>query len=154
MTYGWLDCYKRVIQRSLCGGGRLVSARASFWLDKKKSETFECFHEDLPKPALVPPTVFGKRTWAYTVVVPENFPWDWYFDQRDANCLGFKPWPGSLRCVLGRANKRGRGGGGQYGSSDPKQRLERTLNLRPSEKIGRQAKKISNKTIYFKKYRL
>ena len=36
--------------------GVLVSARASFWLDKKIRKLFECFHEDLPKPTHVPPT--------------------------------------------------------------------------------------------------
>ena len=30
----------------------LVSARASFWLDKNIRKLFESFHEDLPKPAL------------------------------------------------------------------------------------------------------
>ena len=29
--------------------GVFVSARASFWLDKKIRKLFECFHEDLPK---------------------------------------------------------------------------------------------------------
>ena len=33
-----------------------VSVRANFWLDKKIPKLFECFHEDLPKPTLVPPT--------------------------------------------------------------------------------------------------
>ena len=36
--------------------GVLTSAHASFWLDKKIWKLFECFHKDLPKPALVPPT--------------------------------------------------------------------------------------------------
>ena len=35
----------------------LVSAHASFWLDNKGQKLFECFNEDLPKTALVPPTV-------------------------------------------------------------------------------------------------
>ena len=34
--------------------GVLVSARASFWLNKKIRKLLESFHEDLPKPALVP----------------------------------------------------------------------------------------------------
>ena len=33
--------------------GVLVSARASFWLDKKVRKLFECFHKDLPKPTAV-----------------------------------------------------------------------------------------------------
>ena len=36
--------------------GVLVSARASFWLDKKIRKLFKYFNEDLPKPALVPTT--------------------------------------------------------------------------------------------------
>ena len=48
MTYlciCWRDCFQ--------------STRASFWLDKKIWKLFDCFHEDLPKLALVPPTVRG-----------------------------------------------------------------------------------------------
>ena len=36
--------------------GVLVSARNSFWLDKKIRKLFEYFYEDFQKPALVPPT--------------------------------------------------------------------------------------------------
>ena len=37
--------------------GVLVSARASFWLDKMIRKLFEYFNEDLPKPEFVPQTV-------------------------------------------------------------------------------------------------
>ncbi len=35
--------------------GVLLSARASFWLDEIIRKFFECFNEDLPKPALYSP---------------------------------------------------------------------------------------------------
>ncbi len=38
--------------------GELVSARARFWLDEIIWKLFECFNEDLPKLALIPPTVY------------------------------------------------------------------------------------------------
>ena len=41
--------------------GVLKSARASFWLDKKIRKFVDCFNEDLPKTALVPPTAWGAQ---------------------------------------------------------------------------------------------
>ncbi len=50
--------------------GVLVSARTGFWLDEIIRNLFERFNEDLPKPALIPPTVFGRKEWNADILGP------------------------------------------------------------------------------------
>ncbi len=42
--------------------GELVSAGASFWLDEIIQKFFECFNEDLTKPALIPSTGYSNMS--------------------------------------------------------------------------------------------
>ena len=69
--------------------GVLVSARASFWLDKKIRNLFECFQEDFPKPALVPPTD--------KYFLSGFFWYDGIRHYRVVFCLCFKMSPGAKR---------------------------------------------------------